>query len=75
MGTYNGDMLPIQMSRDLFIRLAPYARICSTYPQILMNKTATCVLVTPQLPPKVSADCTPNVIREQYISMSIETSS
>lgn len=60
-------MTPINMSRELFARVAPYARIPSMYVQLLMNKTATCVLATPEVPSKKSPLSSPRVVRDEYL--------
>jgi hypothetical protein len=57
-------MAPINIRRDSFIRLAPYARIPSVYLQFLTNNTAICVLATPQVPPNQLS----NAIRSEHLS-------
>jgi hypothetical protein len=66
-------MTPIPMSRELFARLAPFARIPSIYPQLLINKTATCVFTTPQVPPEVSTQSSPSAIRNEHLSFIIHS--
>ncbi|KAH7071318.1 hypothetical protein BKA63DRAFT_70899 [Paraphoma chrysanthemicola] len=72
VGTYNGDMLPIPMNKELYTRLAPYARIPSVLPQILMNKTAIQICTEPQLPPHLCG-MPRNTIRNEYLSFILQS--
>jgi hypothetical protein len=63
-GKYTGNMTPINLRRDLFIRLAPYARVPSVYLQLLTNNTAACVLATPEVPSNKSH----GAVRDEHLS-------
>jgi hypothetical protein len=73
IGEYNGDMIPIPMSREHFARVALFARIPSIYPRILVNKTATCVFTVPQVPPEISRHSSPSAIRNEHLSFIIHS--
>jgi hypothetical protein len=68
IGDYNGDMIPIPMSTALFARLAPFARIPRIYPQLLVDKSPTCVFTTPQVPPETSARLSGIALRNEHLS-------
>lgn len=46
-GDYNGRMTPIPSSREVFARIAPFARIPSVYTQLLQNSTAMNTFAVP----------------------------
>ncbi|KAF2022480.1 hypothetical protein EK21DRAFT_95677 [Setomelanomma holmii] len=72
IGRYNGDMIPLHISKDLYARLAPYARIPSVLPQSLINKTAVHIRTIPQLPEsffKLSR----KQVREQHLSFILQS--
>ncbi|KAH8731933.1 hypothetical protein GQ44DRAFT_698214 [Phaeosphaeriaceae sp. PMI808] len=68
IGDYDGDMVPISVTKEFFTRIAPFARIPTIYPQILVNKTATCILATPQLPHEMSKHISHSTVRNEYLS-------
>ncbi|KAH7079545.1 hypothetical protein FB567DRAFT_124711 [Paraphoma chrysanthemicola] len=65
-------MLPIHMNKELYTRIAPYARIPSVLPQVLMNKTAVQICTEPQLPPHLCG-MPQNKIRNEYLSFILQS--
>ncbi|KAH7396402.1 hypothetical protein BKA66DRAFT_455045 [Pyrenochaeta sp. MPI-SDFR-AT-0127] len=72
LGDYNGDMIPIPLSPEMFARISPFARIPETYRRIVEYKTATNVFATPQIPRGFS-NSSPEQVRKEYLSFIIQS--
>ncbi|KAF2465147.1 uncharacterized protein BDR25DRAFT_346261 [Lindgomyces ingoldianus] len=70
-GKYDGAMVPIPISSNMFKRIAPYARIPRIYLESLARKTAIQIQSTPQLPPDF-LKWSPEMIGEAYLSFIIQ---
>lgn len=66
MGEYNGDMIPVPLSPDMYARISPFVRIPEIFPRILEYKTATNVFARPQVPYNISP-LPPEHIRKEYL--------
>lgn len=66
-GDYTGEMVPLPLSRLMFERLAPYARISQKYIHVLAYKTSACMFTTPTLPVNIGTMSTTR-LRDEYLS-------